>query len=139
MQDTLQAAEFSFQCRVYSEDTDSFGIVHHANYLKFMERARLEWIATLGHNLGDWTRAGILFVVQHADLSYLRPARAYDLLEVHSTVVSVRKVRLIYRHEVRSRTNPEHVYCRGDVTVVCIDADMKPRILPDLLLRGMMP
>ena len=70
------------QVRVYYEDTDAEGVVYHANYLNFMERARSEWCRTLGVQLSDLAEEGILTAVRAAHLEYLRPAQLDDLLEV---------------------------------------------------------
>lgn len=80
---------FTFPIRVYWEDTDAGGIVFYANYLKFFERARTEWLRNLGveqQKLRD--EAGGMFVVTQAELNYLRPARLDDLLEVTAVLQS---------------------------------------------------
>lgn len=80
---------FTFPIRVYWEDTDAGGIVFYANYLKFFERARTEWLRNLGveqQKLRD--ESGGMFVVTQAELNYLRPARLDDLLEVTAVLQS---------------------------------------------------
>ena len=74
---------FSFPVRVYYEDTDAAGVVYYANYLKFMERARTEWLAALGFPLAQFEREhGIAFVVHRVEIDYLAPARLNDALDV---------------------------------------------------------
>lgn len=133
----MVSAPYIYKMRVYSEDTDSFGIVHHANYLKFMERARCEWIMSLGHRLDGWVKKGVLFVLHKAEMKYLMPARAYDEIEVVSTVDVTRRVRIVYEQVIRDQHDHDKIYAKGKVTVVCVDKDMRPQLLPKLLLRGM--
>jgi hypothetical protein len=81
--DRLPVTDFRWPVRVYYEDTDSGGVVYYANYLRFMERARTEWMRQLGFEQDALIRdKGILFAVRSASLDYLRPARFNDLLEV---------------------------------------------------------
>ena len=131
------SAQFVWPLRVYSEDTDSFGIVHHSQYLKYMERARLEWLVSMGHELGEWAKQGILFVVQKAELDYISPAHAYDNIEVVSSITKTRRACLEYLHESRAAGTPEKIYCRAHIRVVCINEAMRPRVLPEALLGGM--
>ena len=79
---------FTWQVRVYYEDTDSGGVVYYANYLRFMERARTEWMRALGFEQDRLIREdGILFAVRSANVEFLRPARFNDLLSVGLDVV----------------------------------------------------
>src|SRR5208282_5091122 len=74
---------FRWPVRVYYEDTDAGGVVYYANYLRFLERARTEWLASLGFTLTARERGhGALFVVHRRDIEYRQPARLYDALEV---------------------------------------------------------
>jgi acyl-CoA thioester hydrolase len=73
--------------RVYYEDTDTGGVVYYANYLKFFERARTEWLRALGVDQRELaTRENLMFVVRHADLAYRQPARLDDRIDVHTSV-----------------------------------------------------
>ena len=77
------ARPFSFPVRVYYEDTDAAGVVYYANYLKFMERARTEWLASLGFPLAAFeSEHGVAFVVHRAEIDFLAPARLNDRLDV---------------------------------------------------------
>lgn len=129
--------EFTFKLRVYSEDTDSFGIVHHSNYLRYMERARLEWFLSLGQRLDHWIAQGILFVLHRAEIDYLAPARVYDELEIITRVVSARRVSVVYEQTIRSAEKKDLIFCIGHITVVCVSARMRPQVLPELIVRGM--
>lgn len=83
----MKAEHFSWPVRVYYEDTDSGGVVYYANYLKFMERARTEWLRIHGFEQTDLARDhGVIFVVRDVQISYLRPAVFDDLLQVGVSV-----------------------------------------------------
>lgn len=104
---------FSMQIRVFYEDTDFGGIVYYANYLKFMERARTEFLRSLGVNqssLLDQERR--LFVVKSADIKFVSPARFDDLLVVTAEVKTVRRASMIFNQECRvvksARDNIDH-------------------------------
>jgi len=78
-----QPAPFVWLIRVYYEDTDAGGIVYYANYLKFMERARTEWLRAMGVDLHEWAvQTGKGFVVRSAQLDFAKPAHLGDMLEV---------------------------------------------------------
>src|SRR3990172_11567890 len=81
--------EFTWSVRVYYEDTDAGGVVYHTGYLRFMERARTEWLRRLGHSQHDLrAREGLLFAVNRITINYRKPARIDELLEVRSTLIS---------------------------------------------------
>ncbi|MEM6386231.1 MAG: tol-pal system-associated acyl-CoA thioesterase [Pseudomonadota bacterium] len=90
-----------FTCRVYYEDTDLAGIVYYANYLKFIERARTEWVRTLGLDQTALKRdAGIVFAVRRVEADYLRPARFDDELTVVTSPVSASGARIVLSQTV---------------------------------------
>ena len=85
-----------FRCRVYYEDTDLAGIVYYANYLKFIERGRSEWIASLGIDQKVLrAEAGVVFAVRRVEADYLRPARFGDDLVVETSLHSIGGARLV--------------------------------------------
>jgi len=85
----------SFTCRVYYEDTDFAGIVYYANYLKFIERARTEWVRSLGIDQARMkAETGTVFAVRRIEADYLKPALFDDLLTVHTRLESLRPARL---------------------------------------------
>lgn len=125
---------FDWPVRVYYEDTDAAGIVFYANYLRFMERGRTEWLRALGFEQ-DQLRAeqGIVFAVTAVDLKYLTPARFNDLLTVRSSLSHKGGASLAFEQDIL-RVADQAVCCRGSVKVVCLDAaTMRPRRLPDRL------
>jgi acyl-CoA thioester hydrolase len=111
---------FTLPVRVYYEDTDAGGVVFYANYLRFMERARTEWLRNLGFEQDELLRtAGILFAVRTVSLDYMRPARFNDLLQVSAEVVRKGKASVDFRQEVR---RGDELVCTGDIRLVCVDA-----------------
>ena len=128
---------FSWPVRVYYEDTDAGGVVYHANYLRFMERARSEWLRALGFEQ-DGLRAqeGILFAVVAARLEFLKPARFNDLLTVGVKLERLGRASLELTQAVLRA--PDTLLCRADVRLACLDgASFRPRPMPDALLRGL--
>jgi acyl-CoA thioester hydrolase len=123
------AREFRWPIRIYYEDTDAAGIVYHANYLKFMERARTEWLRQIGFEQNDLAATvGILFVVRKISIDYLLPARFNDELAVVSTVP--RRGRASLEFEQRVEAGGELCSC-ARVKVGCIDAQtMRPVAMP---------
>ena len=128
-------ASFSWPVRVYYEDTDLGGVVYHANYLRFMERARTEWLRALGFEqdaLRD--RLGIQFVVVGAKVAFHRPARFNDELAVTATVREVGRASIVFDQTIRA-VNADTDICTGEIRVACIDSHgFKPKALPPELL-----
>ena len=93
---------FSIPVRVYYEDTDAGGVVYYANYLKFFERCRTEWMRLAGHDQSALaSEAGIGFVARKASCEYLKPARLDDQLTIGLEVEKLTRVRVIFRQHVR--------------------------------------
>ena len=133
---------FSWAARVYWEDTDGGGIVYYANYLRFLERARTEWLRSLGHSQHELARtAGILFAVAGLEVEYRRPARLDDELTITCEPRSERATMLrfaqrIYRSSALGET--DNLLVEADVRVVCVDArTLKPKRLPDFLVDAL--
>jgi acyl-CoA thioester hydrolase len=125
-------SEFSWRTRVYWEDTDGGGVVYYANYLKFMERARTEWLRSLGHQQHDIAeKFGFVFAVMEAHVNYRKPARLDDDLLVTCEPIPVGKTSIRFR-QVISRSDT--IVADGEVRVVCVDAkSFRPRALPDFI------
>ena len=120
--------------RVYYEDTDAGGVVFYANYLKFMERGRTEWLRALGvsqQSLALKERRG--FVVSRLDMQYKSPARLDDLLEITSQVTRLGRASLHFTQFVNR--NGE-LLGSGNIEIGCIDVDsLKPAAIPPNLYR----
>ena len=130
-------ADFQWQVRVYYEDTDSGGVVYYANYLRFMERARTEWIRALGFEQDRMTRDdGILFAVRSASLEYLRPARFNDLLNVSVRLVERRRASLVFEQQVSRLDDDSGPLCTGTIRIACLTAEsLAPCPIPTYLLE----
>jgi len=114
---------FVWPVRVYYEDTDSGGVVYYANYLKFMERARTEWLRARGVEQDALLRERrLVFAVRALSVDYHRPARFNDLLAVSSRVVEARGASILFEQTVQRDPSAE-VLCGARVRVACIDAD----------------
>jgi acyl-CoA thioester hydrolase len=116
-----------FTCRVYYEDTDLAGIVYYANYLKFIERARSEWVRTLGLDQVALKEQGIVFAVRRVEADYISPAKFDDVLTIETEMVSKTAARLILDQRVR-REGGE--LFRAHVTLVALTPDGRPTRLP---------
>lgn len=125
---------FRWAVRVYYEDTDSGGVVYYANYLRFMERARTEWLRSLGFEQDRLAReTGILFAVTDVELRFLRPARFNDALEVTARVVERRRASLRFAQTV---LRGGETLCEGQVRIASLDtASFRPRPIPDAIIE----
>ena len=124
---------FNWPVRVYFEDTDSGGIVYYASYLKFMERARTEWLRGLGIDVEDLARKDrVLFAVRSLEGDYRQPARLSDALRVSVVLERARRASLELWQEVIREDQP---LCAGRLRLACLDADtLRPRKIPDTIL-----
>ena len=133
----LPVTDFQWTVRVYYEDTDSRGVVYYANYLRFMERARTEWMRRLGFEqdalIGD---EGILFAVRSASLEYLRPARFNDLLEVSVRLRERRRASLSFEQVVSRHGDAHGPLCTASIRIACLDAaSFSSRPIPEFILK----
>jgi acyl-CoA thioester hydrolase len=127
---------FRFPVRVYYEDTDAAGVVYYANYLKFMERARTEWLAAMGFPLAVFEREhGVVFAVHRCEIDFRLPARLNDDLVVTVEGVQPGASRLVARQEVRRE---DAVLTSARVTLACLDAARwRPVRMPAALVERM--
>ena len=130
-------AAFTWEVRVYYEDTDSGGVVYYANYLRFMERARTEWMRSLGFEQDQLIREeGILFAVRSANVEFLQPARFNDLLSVGLDVVQRGRASLTFSQAVARSDDASRPLCTGDIKIACLDAaSFRPHPIPDFILK----
>ena len=124
------AATHSFALRVYYEDTDLAGIVYYANYLKYIERARTEWVRGLGVDQVALRGAGMVFAVRRLEADYLKPARFDDALVVQTAVVAVTGARIVLRQVVM---RDGAALFAAVVTLVCLGAQGQVVRLPAAL------
>jgi len=116
-----------FPIRVYYEDTDLAGIVYYANYLKFIERARSEWVRALGIDQVQMKADGLVFVVRRVEADYLSPAHYDDELFVETTMQTGSGVRLVVQQDVK---RGDEVLFSALVTIICMTADGAVARLP---------
>lgn len=129
---------FRWPVRVYWEDTDAGGVVYYANYLKFMERARSEWLRAYGFEqdvLRD--EAGVVFVVRRVEIDYLSPARFNEKLDVSVSLHEAGRASLKVRQEL---TRGADCLALAMVTLACVDVTFfKPVKIPAPILRALAP
>jgi acyl-CoA thioester hydrolase len=129
---TTASPAFQFPVRVYWEDTDAGGIVFYANYLKFFERARTEWLRAAGieqHQLREET--GLMFVVASTSLRYLAPARLDDLLTITVDPEPAGRASLVVRQRA---LRGDTLLADGEIRIGCVRAeDLKPQRLPEIV------
>lgn len=128
----MSTAEFSIKLRVYIEDTDAGGIVYYVNYLKFMERARTEFMRSLGFGKDYIFNHDLMFVVHDVAVRYHRPARLDDELQVKVRLREARGATMRLEQEV---CLDNALLASAEVTIACVDRyGLKPRRLPRVML-----
>ena len=122
---------FSFPVRVYYEDTDSGGVVYYANYLKFMERARTEYLRQLGFEQDQLIeKENIIFAVKRANVNYHLPARFNQLLDVTASVTEFKKASLLFEQKVIHQED-QRLLCSGTILIASLNAQsFKPCAIP---------
>jgi acyl-CoA thioester hydrolase len=125
---------FSLTVRVYYEDTDAGGVVYYANYLRFMERARTEWLRHLGFELDELSRhEGVVFAVRSANVEFIKAARFNELLQVTVELVKYGKASVAVRQQIQ-RSN--ELICSGEIRLACVDADsFRPKAIPAAIME----
>lgn len=131
------APPFIWRTRVYWEDTDAGGVVYHANYLCFLERARTEWLRARGLAQSRLREVdGICLVVCSMTMDFLQPARLDDELDASVVVEQTRAASLVMVQTL-TRVADGVLIARARVRAACVDADtLKPVAMPDHLLKG---
>ena len=123
----------NFAIRVYYEDTDAGGIVYYANYLKFFERARTEWLRELGINQQSFLQQKLGFVVRKVEMDNLASAKLDDLLEVKSTIITLKRASLVFQQQITNQA--QQVLCTAKIRVACVDfSQHKPCAIPESIL-----
>jgi acyl-CoA thioester hydrolase len=128
--------DYAVPIRIYFEDTDAGGVVYHAQYVKFLERARTEWLRSLGYSNTELEQQhGVLFIVSEINLQFLRPARLDELIEVSVVVTELTRVRGVFSQEIR---RAEELLLTARITVATVNAKtLKPCEMPPELKRKM--
>ena len=128
----MSSLPFVHPVRVYWEDTDAGGIVFYANFLKYFERARTEWLRSLGLEQSALREAtGAIFIVAQTTVRYLRPARLDDLIAVSVEPVELGRASMTLSQQARRGAE---LLCEGEIRIGCVDAQsLRPRRFPESL------
>jgi 4-hydroxybenzoyl-CoA thioesterase/acyl-CoA thioester hydrolase len=126
---------FSIPIRVYIEDTDAGGIVYYVNYLKYMERARTEFMRSLGYDKPAMPAKGLLLVVHSAEIQYRRSALLDDALQASAAVGKLGRAAVVFEQKI---WRGNEIICEGVVKVACVDdASRKPCALPETIYQAL--
>lgn len=120
----------TIKVKVYYEDTDAGGVVYYANYLKYFERARTEFLEFLGIKVSDYAKHGIKFVVVRTEIDYISPAKLGDILEVQTEIFELKKVSLSFRYNVK-RQEDNKLIAKGITKLACVDNNLKLIKIPE--------
>ncbi len=123
---------FALPVRVYFQDTDAGGVVYHASYVNFMERARTEWLRSFGYsNAGLMKELGVVFVVRSLKMEYLRPALLDDMLTVTAQIKELGRSRIAVHQTV---VRGEDKLVEAEIHLVCVTLEnFKPVSVPEVL------
>lgn len=116
-----------FAIRVFYEDTDMAGIVYYANYLRYIERARSDWVRQIGIDQLAMKEEGVVFAVRRVEADYIAPAQFDDVLDVRTVLTQRSAARMVMRQQI---WRGESLIFAADVTIVCIATSGKPARLP---------
>lgn len=134
----LNCNTFKWPVRIYYEDTDSGGVVYYANYLKFMERARTEWLRDYGIEQDDLRdRFGIIFAVRQVKIDYLLPAKFNDQVVVTAEVNKKGKASITFKQTIeRDTRDNKELLAKAEIKIACLDANaFKPAAIPEVILE----
>ena len=127
---------FSWPARVYYEDTDAGGVMFYANYLKFFERARTEWLRAMGYSQHELVQSrGLIFVVKSTAVDYFAPARLDNELKLTVANKELRNASMSFVQEAwhiqDSKDSESTLLARGQITIVCVNAaSFRPQAIP---------
>ena len=129
--------EFNWPVRVYYEDTDSGGVVYYANYLRFMERARTEWLRSFGVEQDTLAQQdGLIFAVRSIQLEYVKPAKFNELLDVSVAISKTGKASVTFSQSIFQAEGQKLLLCTGTVKVACLNSvTFKPKAIPEIIRR----
>ena len=126
---------FHWEVRVYYEDTDAGGIVYYANYLKFFERARTEWLRAIGVEQQELLeKHDALFVVKSVSADYHAPARLDDTVRLTLNIAKIGRASIVF---LQQAWRGETLLNTAQVKVGCVDSSMRPRAVPDAVAERM--
>jgi acyl-CoA thioester hydrolase len=115
--------------KIYYHHTDAGGVVYYANYLKFLEEARTEYLADRGVSVKELVDKGILFVVARQEIDYKLPAYYADTLKIDTRITDISAVRINFENEIKNQHN--QVVAKAKTVLVCVDKLLKPQAIPE--------
>jgi len=122
-------APYESKVRVYAEDVDFMGIVYHANYLRYLERARSDMLRDNGMILSDLIMQDVLFAINELTIKYIIPAKLDDLLIITTRIKEITACSLLFEQEI---INPKKkLICAANILVVCVNGNLRPKCLPN--------
>lgn len=116
--------------RVYYHDTDALGVVYHANYLKYLEESRTEFLQSKGLNIQEFHKKGVFFAVRKCSISFRSEARYGDILICEAEIKTVKAAQMIFNQKISHKNNGDLI-TDAEVSLVCLNRDFKPIIIPD--------
>lgn len=124
---------FSYKTKIYYEDTDAGGIVYYANYLKYLERARTEWIYSLGYNHKKLNSNGIYIVVKSCKIDFEKPVKFEEEIEVTTEISKISPVRINLKQITKVNNS---IRVSADIELAIINGDGKPKKMPEELYKS---
>ena len=121
-----------YKRQIYYKDTDCGGVVYYANYLAFMEQARTEYLESKGISLRKLFEEGYQFVVRNVKITYFRPAKYGDTIEIKTKLESIEKVKILLNNEISCN---KCLLSKAQTTLICINNSFKPTKIPKYVLE----
>jgi acyl-CoA thioester hydrolase len=121
--------------RIYYHDTDCGKVVYYANYLKFLEEARTQFMEEKGIFIKDLIKQGVLFVVARQEIDYKSPAFYGDVLDIQTRLENLSGVKMVFSYDIKNQE--EKLVSCAKTTLVCVDKDFRPQEIPQRLRRAL--
>lgn len=115
--------------KIYYHHTDCGGVVYYANYLKFLEEARTEFLLEKGVSIKDLSKSGVLFAVIRQEIDYKSPAFYADTLNIDTRISNTSKVKIEFEHQIKNQQ--DKIICQARTLLACVDANFKPLPIPE--------
>jgi acyl-CoA thioester hydrolase len=124
----------NIKVKVYYEDTDAGGVVYYGNYLRFLERARTEFLAEKGIDVVKYHHQGLFFVVVHVDINYKKPAKLGDILNISTDPIEIKNATITFLNRI---INKDDLLVEAKVTIACMGRDGKPKRFPEEIKKAL--
>lgn len=122
----------SIKKKIYYHDTDAGGVVYYANYLKFFEEGRTEYLEERGIFTEELLKQGIAFVVANVDIEYLKPVKYKDTIEIHTEIEKTGNSSIIF---LQKAVRDGIICCQAKITLVCVNGSIKPIRIPQEIIN----